>query len=202
MTEYKLKIMHDSDHDARGYDHVGTMVCWHRRYNLGDEQPKCDPQQWREDFDAENPDAVILPLYLYDHGGLSISVGGFACPWDRGQVGWIYITRKALDSAWPAEYPEGATSEEKAKLDAGRIAKAEACLRAEVKEYDDCLTGNVWGFRLYKLKKCGECGHIEEEETDDSCWGFVGDKEHNGMRDALPSEALPLFDAAWEHRYD
>ena len=40
---------------------------------------------------------TILPLYLYDHSGLSMNTSGFSCPWDSGQVGWIYCNNeKAL----------------------------------------------------------------------------------------------------------
>jgi hypothetical protein len=37
---------------------------------------------------------VILPLYLYDHGGITMSIGPFSCPWDSGQVGWIYAPKQ------------------------------------------------------------------------------------------------------------
>ena len=36
---------------------------------------------------------VILPLYLYDHSGITISTRPFSCPWDSGQVGWIYASK-------------------------------------------------------------------------------------------------------------
>jgi len=39
---------------------------------------------------------VILPLYLYDHGGITMSTGAFSCPWDSGQVGWIYAPKKTF----------------------------------------------------------------------------------------------------------
>ena len=39
---------------------------------------------------------VILPLYLYDHGGITMSTGAFSCPWDSGRVGWIYAEKKKL----------------------------------------------------------------------------------------------------------
>ncbi len=37
---------------------------------------------------------VILPLYLYDHSGITMSTGAFSCRWDSGQVGWIYAEKK------------------------------------------------------------------------------------------------------------
>lgn len=36
---------------------------------------------------------VILPLYLYDHSGITISTEPFSCPWDSWQVGWIYAPK-------------------------------------------------------------------------------------------------------------
>jgi len=33
-------------HDPRDWDNVGTMVCWHNRYKLGDEQPSLDPDEY------------------------------------------------------------------------------------------------------------------------------------------------------------
>jgi len=38
--------------------------------------------------------AVILPVYMYDHSGITINTDGFSCPWDSGQVGVIFCTRE------------------------------------------------------------------------------------------------------------
>ena len=40
---------------------------------------------------------VILPLYLYDHSGITMNTCGFSCPWDSGQVGWIYADKAMID---------------------------------------------------------------------------------------------------------
>ena len=40
---------------------------------------------------------VILPLYLYDHSGITMNTCGFSCPWDSGQVlSLIHISGKSL----------------------------------------------------------------------------------------------------------
>lgn len=43
----RLKIMRD-DHpeNPREWGSASVMACWHNRYNLGDEQPKCDAQEY------------------------------------------------------------------------------------------------------------------------------------------------------------
>ena len=56
-------------------------------------------------------------------------------------------------------------------------------LEGEVKEYDQYLTGDIYGFILRGPKeKCDKCGHTAEGEDEDSCWGFYGsDPFDNGM---------------------
>ena len=142
--------------------HVGTMVCWHGRYILGDEQPKEDPQDYEEGLPE---DRIQLPLYLYDHSGITMSTSEFSCPWDSGQVGFIYTTPERLKEL-------GVDKE-----------KAIECLQIEVKEYDQFLTGQVYGFTLFKMVTCGDCGNTEEEHID-SCWGFYGyDHKASGLLD-------------------
>jgi len=56
-----------------------------------------------------------------------------------------------------------------------------------VKVLDDYLTGNCFGFEIYKT--CASCG--AEEEFIDSCWGFFGDyDQEDGVIDAA-KEAVP-----------
>ena len=50
---------------------------------------------------SEQKDIVILPLFLYDHSGLSMSTGSFMgravhAEWDSGQVGYIYANREDI----------------------------------------------------------------------------------------------------------
>jgi hypothetical protein len=140
----KYQIHHDSDpQDPRvDYDHVGIMYCEHSKYTLGD-------------MLAEHPFSIdsvcVLPLYLYDHSGLTMNTTGFSCPWDSGQVGAIYILREEADE-WMR--PDG-TYDMEAMV---------SILKSEVKEYDQYLTGDVWGYT------------IETDDGDDveSCWGFYG----------------------------
>ena len=76
---------------------------------------------------------AILPIYLYDHSGLTINTSGFSCPWDSGMIGWIYCTKEeyvknfCLNKA-PKDWKE----------------KAYEMLRSEIHLYDCYLTGNVW----------------------------------------------------------
>lgn len=172
----RLKIEQDTDaEDPRKYDHFGVMYCWHRRYILGDVQPSEAPNDWVNEH-QKHFDAVILPLYLLDHSGITMSVTPFSCSWDSGQVGWIVGCKN--DPARLKEYGLlGATDE--------KIRKR---LQSEVEEYDQYLTGDVYYWAAEK--RCAACGAWEHV---DSCGGFYGtDWERNGLVDMLPQEYVAL----------
>lgn len=163
------------------WDEFGHMVCFHSRYDLGDKHEFKNPvyflgnilQDWHDTEDVEeivygdeNPmdtllemfeeHAIVLPLYLYDHSGLTMSTHPFSCPWDSGQVGWIYSTFDEIK----AEYGE-LTDETK--------EKARRLLVSSVEVYDMYLTGQVYGYTIEPTER------NKEIECDDSCWGFFGD---------------------------
>jgi hypothetical protein len=168
-----LNIVRDIDPmNPREDEHLGTMVCWHRRVTLGDVQTKLDPVRCANEEIPEN--SVVLPLYLYEHSGMTIRTTPFSDPWDSGQVGWIYAdpdkVAKELDLSRPADLIR---------------KKVEAILRSEVRIYDLYLQDEVWGY-MY-----GE----------ESCWGFLGDTlEETGLKDSVPQEALPQLEQAWDRR--
>lgn len=185
----KLYIKQDlnPENPREAWDHAATMVCWHRRYKLGDEQPRETPQDWREAFESENPGAVMLPLWLLDHCGITIRTNSIDDPWDSGQVGYVYMTREVMQK----EFPDATT-------DAERRERAYELMQAEVRVYDDYLRGDCWGFVLVEVSTCDQ-GHTHESHLD-SCWGFFGQDAKDAIADALPEQARAMLDAAWEAR--
>lgn len=175
-----LRIWQDTQaEDSRSWDSLGTMVCWHRRYRLGDRHEFRTPEEflaWVEEAGREN--FVILPLYLCDHGGLAMRTVPFGDPWDSGQVGWIYAEKSEVCSAFGV--PE--VTKEVA-------ARAEEVLRAEVDNYDRWLRGDVYGFSLFLLQD----GRLSLE---DSCGGFYGDGVDNGILEYVPGDFRPLLEEA------
>lgn len=186
-----LKIYPDPnpENPRKAFDPMGMMVCFHNRYSLGDDHNyngfrdfvwtlagELDPDARdrlerkdlpiREENDALiriiETKAVILPLYLYDHSGITMKTSPFSCPWDSGQVGWIYLTReKALEEYGYKRFTKGCR------------AKVEKYLKGEVAEYDSYISGEVYGYRLVEIDDDGE-----ETNELDSCWGFYGDVKH------------------------
>lgn len=175
------------------YDHVGTMVCWHSRYTLGDEQETGDQQEWLrnlagEEVGVDDPDLipdehvqriidkyfVMVPLYLYDHSGITMSTGPFSCPWDSGQVGWIYCTMEKARKEWDGD-------------DKKVREQAEMYLVCEVEAYDQYLRGDVYSYTCEEGTVCDK-GEVHWEVVD-SCSGFYGDSlKNNGMLDNMPEE--------------
>lgn len=178
-----VRIVIDEDPESpRERDNLGTMVCWHRRYNLGDKHSFGDHNDffasllpdgvyekldacWDRECDKAWTDlktaghsygdmvhlkameaceaahngrvraevdkvAIILPLYLYDHSGITMSTGAFSCPWDSGHVGWIYVTLGDIRKEYSVKRVTKKIREQAIK-----------CLNGEVETYDEFLTG-------------------------------------------------------------
>lgn len=148
----KIEIHKDDDPvDPREGDNLGTMICFHPRYRLGDDNREYSKNEL---LDIVQQDGVIaLPLFLYDHGGITMSTREFSCPWDSGQVGFIFVTPDRIQ-------------EEFGKIDAETLGKAKNILEAEVETYDQYLTGEVFGFVIKN----------DEDIQVDSCWGIFDKK--------------------------
>ena len=173
---YQIKIEQDCDaENPREWDNVGTIICFHGRYNLGDKHNLISSQfnGWNElhEYIVEIlKAAIILPLFLYDHSGLRIKVGSFQgllpqghAEFDSGQVGFIYVTEKKARIEWGNEWKE----------------KSEAYLAGEVKDYDTYLRGDVWGYVITK-----------DEENIDSCWGHYGYKYCKGEAELIVDDII------------
>lgn len=191
-----IKIYHDPDAESpREWSNLGTLICWHRRYRLGESHPFDSPEAFLRALagisvqselsmdqlrDRAERKSVLLPVFLYDHSGLAMNTMGFHCPWDSGQVGFVYVTLEAVREEFGAK-----------RVTKALRKKAEDILRGEIVSYDAYLGGRVYGYVIE-----------QDGEEIDACWGFVGDYELNCLleaRRAVPSPSLgqtPHSDAA------
>ena len=115
---------------------------------------------------------VALPLWLYDHSGITMSCGArtgqYADRWDSGQVGWIWVTKQEVLEDFPN------ANEDNWKQTAQEV------LEAEVELYDQYLTGDVYDYRLYQRE------NGRWEELDDYVdGGFGSDIFSNGCLENL-----------------
>jgi hypothetical protein len=162
-----LEIYRDEYAESpREWGNLSTFICFHKRYNLGDKHniDHGDYSSWDE-MEEENfsQDDIIVPLYMYDHSGISIATHPFMCRWDSGRIGMAVVTKQEIIESYGDDSLESR-------------AKAKRCIEAEVEIYDNYVQGEVYG---YVLKD-------SEGEEIDSCFGFYGyDPTTNGIFDNL-----------------
>jgi len=185
---YTINIKYDEiAENPRNWDNLGNMLCWHKRYSLGDENLKDDfsymaecklenlPKycnSWEEIkniLKKEFKAFIIMPLYLYDHSGISMRTyrHGIHSSWDCGSVGFIYITKEKI-------YKEYNVKRITKKLK----EQIENYLINEVEIYSNWLEGNIY---FYNIEN-------KNGEYINSCGGFYGyDFEENGLLDEAKS---------------
>ena len=175
---YTIKIEQDElGGDCREWDNLGTMVCRHRNYNLGDiqipesyynEKLQCDVDidtaeaivTWLKQEHGEL--AVIKPLFLLDHSGITISTGRFGCDaqgWDTSFVGYIFVTRAKVLKEYNIK-----------RINKKLLSNIDTYLTNEVKTYATELEGGVLMYSIEKdgrdINSCGgfyELSHLMED---------------------------------------
>ena len=167
-----ITIYPDEDpHNPRGWCNLGTMVCFHNHYDLGDNHRHRSPHDFLADLagvptlpdDTDPYEAsfaslheyldqqgfIVMPLFMNDHSGITMSTAPFACPpLDSGQVGYIVASPNTIRR----ECGDGPDA----------MDRALRHLEAEVATYDAYLRGDFRGYVI-----TDDSGNVL-----DSCWGF------------------------------
>jgi hypothetical protein len=218
-------------------DNLGIMWCWHPEYVLGDFQFKSEdgrgavehpvyPGDGDDDHDNEEMYSMadvarwirnreggiyIMPLYLYDHSGLTISCGDVlpesipnitargvnpwdTAGWDTSAVGFIFTTQKQIDKLGVPDR----MVERKLPIGMGAINvemhEVEAWLRGEIDEYDSYLRGEIYSFVIERPHSAidPECDNIDcpHDELIESCGGFLGDIDYCRAEAKATAEAV------------
>lgn len=152
------------------------------------------------------PYAEWLPLWLYDHSGITMSCGARVYPyndaWDSGQIGWIVTLKKTIMEKCGVEYVldengerikvenphEGTTSTwgylTRPLTDETWRKRAIEMMKSEVDVYDQYLRGDVYGYNLHEAVPPADEDDDPDWDEIDSCWGFYGtDIIENGIAD-------------------
>jgi hypothetical protein len=107
-----------------------------------------DPETAQEEADAGHvPGWRVFELNAYIHSGVALSLGEFGCPWDSGQVGWVFVKE---EHGW-------------GEID-GKLTTHEQMAQWLVEGWNQYLSGDVW------------CFDIEDSDGEilDSCGGIYG----------------------------
>ena len=158
----KLRLVIEQDQfpeDPRSWDNLGTMLCCHREYQLGDcnsnreteeqlaeicreygkSDEEIDEMTFAEEvrFILDQDNVCGLPLYITDHSGISMQTYRFDA-WDSSFVGLIFVEKDFY-------LAQSCLKDEK-----NWKAKAKKTLESEVEIYNDFLEGNVYQWTLYE----------------------------------------------------
>lgn len=197
-------ILFADDHPTSPRDNDNLCQLWlaHRRYSLAREidlgvrgRAEDHFSSWAEVKaaveEAIGSPALILPVYMIDHGQVALSTRDFRDPWDSGQVGFAALSHAKIME----EYAWG-DGDKTPKPTQDIIDQARRCIEAEVREYGQYLNGECFG---YVVKD-------PQGEERDACWGFVGfDDAESAARVALRACAafhsgqLPELAEAFQH---
>jgi len=154
----------DSDQDWLNSDEA-FIVYDHRQFDV--RVKGFDPEEiylhCREKKQWFYDDHYVFPLYAYIHSGVALSLSRsgyypFTCPWDTSMSGFVLIKQV---KGWTY-----------------RREKALKVAESLVENWNDALSGNVWGYTItYNSVEVIDNEDYKEENDEEieSCWGFYGD---------------------------
>ncbi len=158
--------------DPRDDDNLGITAFFHKRYTIGDTiHLKEDPYEFREWVTTSDEVFMYLPVYMYDHSGVTIRTYPFSCPWDSGLLGYIYATKERVI----AEY---------GSLDDDVREKVKKVLIAEIEALDRYISGECY------------CASVEENDEiiDSFCGATTIDEVKEFLHDYLDESWDSLID--------
>lgn len=130
-------------------------------------------------------DVVILPVFVFEHSGISISVSDFGDRWDSGQAGWIYTTKENVRKTlidWNAKYKDENVNCTDVTEENWREVAIEN-LKNEIRIYDMYLQGEVYELITEEYDK-----ESDDWVDGDVCSGFFSDKYGNDLIKDIASE--------------
>ena len=146
---FKLEFWHDEYSESpRNWDNIGKLICFHKHYDISDKHDFYSVDDLKDFIRESEHEIIYLPVYAYEHGGITLNTAPYSCRWDSYQVGVIYAYKSDMISS-------GITSEE----------EMYKTLIREVKIFDGYLQGNVYGFSIFD----------DSDELLESCGGFIDD---------------------------
>lgn len=144
--KYIVEVLHDdSPANPRHYGDNSRLILFHKRYDIGDqhEYKHSDYTNWddmKEDIIKKEQPGMILPVYMYDHGSVSLSTRIFNDRWDSAQVGFAIIE-------W-SRFRDMTADEGKHSIE------------TELEDYSNYLNGECYMYRISEEQVCNlGCPH-------------------------------------------
>lgn len=134
---YRIQIFQDMDAE-NPFDQLDyvDIVGWHRRSNFNTSTIFQSMEPRDVITYARQRRDILLPLFMYQHGNYIFSLQDFNDRWDSGQLGYLYIHRKAALRWFFGEQAQVMTRK--------RLDKIIAILEKELQWYTNYINGEVY----------------------------------------------------------
>lgn len=116
---------------------------------------------------------VFQPVYKYEHGGVVYATTPFSCPWDSGQVGYIYLKKDQIREFYNWK-----------NLTQKRIKAIENRLKAEIETFSQWANGEVLARHVVSTEEFENHFDSARDEINlnilddlDSVWEIYGEAE-------------------------
>ena len=177
--DYRLEVfMDDMPMNPREepFETFGTMVCFHDRFELGDENHGFQGEEDLHRYLTKNDHKLVyLPIFYSDRG--------------------VYTNQyESIDLLLESNYCVGAIFAHWV----GDVTEIFKRLKEAIKKYDYFVRGEIYGFNLEEKDTCPTCGTVHYELID-SCGGFYGTSDMiEGMQEIISEDYRHLFDSLRE----
>ena len=119
--------------------------------------------------------AIAYPITKFEHGEITLSLGGKSGCCDRNVVGFVYVTKEQARKCYGV-----------AHVTKSIIARAESCLQAELDILSSWLNGDCYGWQIKEYAPTDDGLDWEEVGILDDCWGYFDQEQAlDDMKDML-----------------
>ena len=85
---------------SRALRELGLSKDTDKYYDFEQDLENDSPSAIQDAMDMFDKEVIRLPLYLYDHSGITMSTSPFSCGRDSGQVAFIYVTKEKAEKEY------------------------------------------------------------------------------------------------------
>ena len=128
-----------------GFSNLGTCAFGPKHEHLGD----VSYSEYRENNNSL--DVIVLTVYGYEHGALTISTTPFSCPWDSGIMGVIYVSKAEVRKWYGWK-----------RITKKREKEVKERLRWEIQILDQYIRGEVYEYTIRWDDESEYCGGFYE----------------------------------------
>lgn len=171
IGNYLIKIYPDDNADSPNDwgDESRFVVFEHRQFYV--ERRGFDPRNIYA-HGGKQKGYFVFRCYAYIHSGVALAVESHSFPdarWDVSSTGWWLIKREK--GTWTR--------------DAALKAAEDLC-----ETWNQYLSGDVYGFKIFKVEDGCDTEDDDSMEELDSCWGYYGQEECMAEAEAIVNHEI------------